>query len=77
MYAHRFWSFEFWFWQFGCFIGLKGEIPNQGSGNAVKEGVRLLKLFYYSVVEHVRSTDGFEAWHLREAGFEASQVFKF
>lgn len=27
-----------------------------------EEGVRLLKLYYYSVVEHVRSTDGQKAW---------------
>lgn len=31
-----------------------------------EEGVRLLKLYYYSVVEHVRSTDGLEAWQFSQ-----------
>jgi len=34
------------------------------SGNEfeVEEGMRLLKLFYYTIVEHVRSDGGFEVW---------------
>ena len=33
-----------------------------GDIQAAVEGVRLLKLYYFTIVEHVRSSEGVKAW---------------